>query len=271
MEQYKILFVDDEEQIRRLLSTFLTRRGYEVTTAVDGMEALQLLKDYTPDMVITDVNMPNTDGVELTRRLRADERFANLPIVMLSAKVQTDEILAGYAEGADEYVPKPVEMRVLAAKVESLLRRVAQPAPAPAAPEPTPIAPPEPPARQVIVFMHGKGGVGTSTLAVNVGVALAAEAKRRVTLLDLDLPFGDAAAMLGLTHERTLADLAGDASAQPPVEALHELALEHPSGLRILTGCDGPDRAGSVGGLLVRWAIERTLDVSEVVLIDTST
>jgi pilus assembly protein CpaE len=270
MDKQKILFVDDEEQIRRLLSTFLSRRGYEVTTAVDGLEALQLLKTETPDMVITDVNMPNIDGVELTRRLRADPQHSNLPIIMLSAKVQTDEILAGYAEGADEYVPKPVEMRVLAAKVESLLRRVAQPTPAPVAPEPTPIVP-EPPARQVIVFMHGKGGVGASTLAVNVGVALSTEAGRRVTLLDLDLPFGNAATMLGLSPERTLADLAADSTSQLPVQDLHDLALNHASGLRVMAGCDGPDRASNVGGLLVRWAIERTLDVSDVVLIDTST
>src|SRR5687767_9519233 len=128
MDQNKILFVDDEEQIRRLLSSFLTRRGYQVQTAVDGQEALDLLESYTPDLVITDVNMPNIDGVELTRRLRGHQRLGTIPIIMLSAKVQTDELLAGYAEGDDEYVPKPIEMRILAAKVESLLRRV-QPAP----------------------------------------------------------------------------------------------------------------------------------------------
>src|SRR5215216_2509091 len=176
MDQHKILFVDDEEQIRRLLSSFLTRRGYQVKTAVDGQEALDMLESETPDLVITDVNMPNVDGVELTRRLRAHPRLGNLPIIMLSAKVQTDEILAGYAEGADEYVPKPVEMRVLAAKVESLLRRMVQPATAPAPvaieADTAPPSPSPPPPKQVVVFLHGKGGVGTTTLAVNVAVAL---------------------------------------------------------------------------------------------------
>src|SRR6185503_14472669 len=113
MDQQKILFVDDEEQIRRLLSSFLTRRGYLVQTAVDGQEALKFLETEQPDLVITDVNMPNVDGVELTRRLRANPRHQTMPIIMLSAKVQTDEILAGYAEGADEYVSKPIEMRIL--------------------------------------------------------------------------------------------------------------------------------------------------------------
>src|SRR5687768_12346401 len=197
MDQHKILFVDDEEQIRRLLSSFLTRRGYEVKTAVDGQEALNLLESYTPDLVITDVNMPHIDGVELTRRLRVHPRLNSMPIIMLSAKVQTDEILAGYAEGADEYVPKPIEMRILAAKVESLLRRV-QPAVVQTVLQEVPAAPVEPPAKQVVVFMHGKGGVGTTTLAVNAAVALATGAGKKVTLFDLDLAYGNAARMLAL-------------------------------------------------------------------------
>jgi pilus assembly protein CpaE len=206
--------------------------------------------------------------VELTRRLRANQRLANLPIIMLSAKVQTDEILAGYAEGADEYVPKPIEMRVLAAKVESLLRRAVQPATATSAPVALPE--PEPPAKQVIVFLHGKGGVGTTTLAVNVGVALATTAHRQVSLLDLGLPYGDVPSMLGLPVDRTLADLGG-AMGGASSEALAELVLHHRSGVRVITACDRPDRVGDISGLLVRWAIERMLETSDVVLIDTAT
>ncbi|MCC6174333.1 MAG: response regulator [Chloroflexi bacterium] len=266
MDQHTILFVDDEEQIRRLLSSFLTRRGYAVTTAVDGQEALNLLESERPDLVITDVNMPNVDGVELTRRLRAHPQFGSLPIIMLSAKVQTDEILAGYAEGADEYVPKPIEMRILAAKVESLLRRATQP-PAPSAA----LAPePEPPRKHVIAFVHGKGGVGATTLAVNAGVALAAHGGRRVTLLDLDLAYGDAATMLGLPVEHTLADLAEERGSAVSLEALHALAVSHESGLDVLVGSDRPERAGEVGGTLVRLAIEDALDRSDVVLVDTA-
>jgi len=264
MTQSKILFVDDEEQIRRLLTSFLGRRGYAVTTAVDGQDALNILETETPDMVITDVNMPNIDGVELTRRLRADPRHANLPIIMLSAKVQTDEILAGYAEGADEYVPKPIEMRILAAKVESLLRRVTQPVvqivsgPAP-----------EPPVKQVIVFMHGKGGVGTTTLATHAAVALSMASGRKVTLLDLNLAYGNAARMLGLQPTRTLADLAADDRVSR--EALNELTLTHRSGVKVIAGCDQPEHASAVGGLLVRWTIEKQLEESDIVLVDTAT
>jgi pilus assembly protein CpaE len=264
MDQHKILFVDDEEQIRRLLSSFLTRRGYLVKTAVDGQEALNMLEAETPDLVITDVNMPNVDGVELTRRLRAHPRFGTMPIIMLSAKVQTDEILAGYAEGADEYVPKPIEMRILAAKVESLLRRVTQPAAQVVA-----TVAPEPPAKQVIVFMHGKGGVGTTTLATHAAVALAMSSGRKVTLLDLDLAYGNAARMLGLQPARTLADMAADDRVS--VDALNDLTLTHPSGVKVIAGCDQPEHASTVGGLLVRWTIEQQLAHSDIVLVDTAT
>lgn len=269
MDQKKILFVDDEEQIRRLLSSFLTRRGYLVKTAVDGQEALDLLEAETPDLVITDVNMPNVDGVELTRRLRAHPRLGQMPIIMLSAKVQTDEILAGYAEGADEYVPKPIEMRILAAKVESLLRRVAQPVlQAATGATGTPLPPP-PPAKQVVVFMHGKGGVGTTTLAVNAAVALATDAGKSVSLLDLDLAYGNAARMLGLEAERTLADLAADD--RVTLSGLRDTTLTHRSGVKVVVGCDQPEHAATVSGLLARWTVEQLLDESDVVLIDTAT
>jgi pilus assembly protein CpaE len=266
MDQQKILFVDDEEQIRRLLSSFLTRRGYLVKTAVDGREALKILESETPDLVITDVNMPNVDGVELTRRLRAHPRLSSMPIIMLSAKVQTDEILAGYAEGADEYVPKPIEMRILAAKVESLLRRVTQPVAQPSVNGTVVLV--EPPAKQVIVFMHGKGGVGTTTLAVNAAVALATGAGKKVTVLDLDLAYGNAARMLALQPVRTLADLAADDRISP--DALDELTLEHRSGVKVVVGCDQPEHSSTVGGLLVRWTIEQQLERSDVVLVDTA-
>ncbi|HEX6060646.1 MAG TPA: response regulator, partial [Candidatus Limnocylindria bacterium] len=105
----RVLFVDDEGQIRKLVETFLTRHGYVVATATDGYEAMKEIKKQRPHIVITDVQMPNMNGLELTRRLRSEAATARMPIIMLSAKKQADDILAGYAQGADEYVAKPVE------------------------------------------------------------------------------------------------------------------------------------------------------------------
>ncbi len=86
-----ILFVDDEEQIRKLLSTYLTRQGYDVAIATDGYEALKAIRARAPALIITDVSMPNMNGFELTRRLRADHKTARIPVVMLSARKEADD------------------------------------------------------------------------------------------------------------------------------------------------------------------------------------
>ena len=146
----RILFVDDEEQIRKLLSTWLARHGYDVGVANDGWEALKAIRARAPDLVITDVNMPNMNGLELTRRMRADHRTARIPVIMLSARKQADDVLSGYAEGADEYVPKPVEMAVLEAKIEVLIKRFRTTTGQAVAKR----------GGNVVIFLHGKGGVG---------------------------------------------------------------------------------------------------------------
>jgi pilus assembly protein CpaE len=254
----RILFVDDEEQIRKLLSTWLARHGYEVTVANDGWEALKAVRTKPPDLVITDVNMPNMNGLELTRRLRADHRTARIPVIMLSARKQADDVLSGYAEGADEYIPKPVEMAVLAAKVEVLIRRFAATRGEAGAKR----------GGNVVLFIHGKGGVGCTTLAVNAAVALAATTIYRVTLLDLNLEFGNAPMLMNLTYTHTLADLAENAH-EDLDEATFQTYLEQDrSGVRVLAGCDVPERAELVTVPAVQQAIDHLQKQSDYVLVD---
>ena len=254
----RILFVDDEEQIRKLLSTWLTRHGYEVTVANDGWEALKAIRTKAPDLVITDVNMPNMNGLELTRRLRADHRTARIPVIMLSARKQADDVLTGYAEGADEYIPKPVEMAVLAAKVEVLIRRFATTRGATAAKR----------GGNVVLFVHGKGGVGCTTLAVNAAVALAATTIYRVTLLDLNLEFGNAPMLMNLTSGRTLADLAENAHEQLDDATFATYLEQDRSGVRVLAGSDVPERAELVTVPAVQQAIDHLQKQSDYVVID---
>lgn len=258
----RVLFVDDEGQIRKLVQTFLQKHGYVVTTANDGYEALRAVKAARPHIVITDVAMPNLNGLELTRRLRAEAATARLPVIMLSAKKQADDILAGYAQGADEYVAKPVELAVLAAKVDLLLRRVR-------AAEGDSGAAPVTKGR-VCVLLHGKGGVGATTMAVNGALALASTMIYRVTVLDLSLEFANAAMLMDLKPPRTLADLS-DVRIEDMSDDLFELFVaRHASGVRLVTGSERPELAELVTVPAVHHALDRLKATSDYVLVDTA-
>jgi two-component system KDP operon response regulator KdpE len=119
-ENRKILVVDDETQITRVLRTSLSSHAYDVRVANDGETALEIMKDWTPDLVITDLSMPNMDGLELTRRLRAT---TSVPIVILSVRGEERTKVQALDAGADDYVTKPFGMEELLARVRASLRR----------------------------------------------------------------------------------------------------------------------------------------------------
>jgi two-component system, OmpR family, KDP operon response regulator KdpE len=119
-----ILVVDDEPQITRVLKTTLSSQGYGVRTASDGDEALQMLKEWAPDLVITDLRMPNLGGLELCRQIRAKSR---IPIIVLSVKGEERIKVEALDAGADDYVTKPFGVHELLARVRATLRRAAAP------------------------------------------------------------------------------------------------------------------------------------------------
>jgi two-component system, OmpR family, KDP operon response regulator KdpE len=116
----RILVVDDETQITRVLRTSLSSHAYDVRVANDGETALEMMKDWTPDLVITDLSMPNMDGLELTRRLRATTQ---VPIVILSVRGEERSKVQALDAGADDYVTKPFSVEELLARVRASLRR----------------------------------------------------------------------------------------------------------------------------------------------------
>ena len=252
-----ILLVDDEEQIRKLLEASLQRRGYEVVSATDGIEALRQIRAKLPDLIVTDVNMPNMNGFELTRRLRADHRTARVPIVMLSARKAADDILTGYAEGADEYISKPVEMAVLAAKIEVLIKRMKATAG-------------EVIKRgRVVVFLRGKGGAGATTLAVNSAVSLAETKMYKTAILDLSLEFGNVASHLNLKPQHTLAELAEMQPDQLDDASFATFVAQDRSGVQVCVGSDAPERAELVTVSAVQQSIDRLRRASDYLMVDT--
>jgi two-component system, OmpR family, KDP operon response regulator KdpE len=119
-ERKHILVVDDESQITRVLRTSLSSHGYDIRVANDGETALEIMKDWSPDLVITDLAMPNMDGLELCRRLRAKTQ---IPIIVLSVRGEERTKVQALDAGADDYVTKPFGMEELLARVRANLRR----------------------------------------------------------------------------------------------------------------------------------------------------
>lgn len=123
MTQQTVLVVDDDRQIVRLVRQYLEQAGYAVLTAYNGAEALAQLYGERPDLLLLDLGLPDRDGWELTRVIRADERVATIPIIMLTARVDDTDRIVGLELGADDYVPKPFNAREVVARVRALLRR----------------------------------------------------------------------------------------------------------------------------------------------------
>ena len=119
-DKQRILLVDDERQITRVLSRGLTAKGYDVHVAADGEAALQTFSDWHPDLIITDLSMPNMNGLELCRRLRA---FSEVPIIVLSVKGEERAKVEALDAGADDYVTKPFGIDELLARIRAMLRR----------------------------------------------------------------------------------------------------------------------------------------------------
>ena len=123
-----VLVVDDDELLRALVGTTLEREGYRVSYAVNGEHALSLIRAEAPALVVSDVNMPGTDGFAMLERLRSEPSTAWLPVLMLTTRRETDDVVQGLALGADDYLPKPFSPPELVARVRSKLDRPPVPA-----------------------------------------------------------------------------------------------------------------------------------------------
>ena len=116
----RVLVVEDDESIADVLRRTLRQEGHEVRSAGDGVEALRLAEEFVPDLVVLDLGLPKLDGVEVCRRLRAE---SDVPILILTARTETDDRVEGLDSGADDYLMKPFERKELLARLRALLRR----------------------------------------------------------------------------------------------------------------------------------------------------
>lgn len=194
MSGQRILIVDDDPWILRMVSTLLEKKGFVIGTAGDGEEALRRAEQMKPDLIITDVMMPRLDGWGLVRTLRSRSDMAFIPVIFLTALGGDEDRIKGFRLGADDYLPKPFRFEELDLRVAKALRSAPQrpslevtPPPIPATPPPIPAAatpPPIPPVEKTKpVGIHGNlEQLGLSSLLVMV------EMERKSGILRIERP-----------------------------------------------------------------------------------
>ena len=231
----KILAVDDNLINLKVVNATLTHAGYAVDTASSGADALEKMNQSSYDLVILDITMPEMDGYEVCRRMRANPATVSTPVMMLTAHDSLEEKLKGFEAGADEYLTKPFQPAELTARVKVLIRR------APAeAPRPVTLR-----GRLIGVFSL-RGGIGVSTVAVNLAAGLAQLWPTPVGLVDLAFTSGQAALMLNLPLRNTWSDLAKIAPDELDEDLIRRVLLEHKSGLKVLSAPRSPIEAESI-------------------------
>jgi len=119
----RILIIDDDREIVRLVKAYLEKAGHVVLTAYDGETALHILRREHPDLLVLDLMLPDRDGWDITRIIRGDQHLAEIPIIMLTARVEDSDKVIGLEIGADDYITKPFNPREVVARVRALLRR----------------------------------------------------------------------------------------------------------------------------------------------------
>lgn len=231
----KILVVDDDVDSLKLIGLMLQRQGYEVVAANAGQPALQKAYHEKPDLIILDVMMPDMDGYEVCRRLRAEPITSEIPIIMFTAKTLVDDKIIGFEAGADDYLTKPTHPAELSARVKTVLSRSQQQRGS-VKQETGTIG------GLSIGFLGVKGGVGTTTLAANVGAILAQ--KDTTILADLRPGQGTLGLSLGFTRAQGLANVLSNRPAGEITSRLiDDNTVTHNSGLKLLLSSTRPQES----------------------------
>lgn len=250
MTKQKVLVVDDDPGVLRLVKLILTRAGYQVITATMGEESVQKVRTEKPDLVLMDVMMPDMDGFETTKRIRRLREGRQIPVIFLSALDQTEAKVKGLRMGGNDYITKPVKGSELMARIEAHLRSEA------------------PAQGQLITVFGSKAGVGTTTLAVNLALALRNVSRKNVLLVDWQRPLGDVALFLGLPKKRTLEFLLPRAN-NLDRQRLKIALEEYLPGMWVLPGATDLASAGRMNREVLSNVLEMALIQADYVLVDS--
>ena len=254
----KILVVDDDPNVQRLLQYTLKQEGYEVFSAVDGAEGFRLWASELPDLILLDVMLPKLDGYQVAQKIRAEEgEGSHIPIIMLTAEREVEQKVRGLRAGADDYLIKPFHPAELLARIKSLLARFA----------PKELMLARPPLGRVLAFYGAKGGVGTTTIAINAAIALHRELGRKVCLVDGNLQFGDHRVFLDLGLDRkSIVDVVTAPSMDQ--DLIKQVLVKHDSGIDLLLAPPTPETAELVTTDHLPVILDHLRDLYDYILVD---
>jgi DNA-binding response OmpR family regulator len=230
----KILIVDDDLDTLRLVGLMLQRQGYQIAAASNGSQSISMAQADKPDLILLDVMMPDMDGYEVTRQLRANQITNTIPIIMFTAKTQVDDKVEGFEAGVDDYLTKPTQPRELFAHVKAVLARGKKPA-SPSAP-----ATPTRSRGYVTGVMAVKGGLGVSTLALNLGISLRARTRKDVIIAEFRPGEGSMALDLGYLNPEGMNRLLQNQPEEITQSAIESELLTHKSDVRLLLASFNP-------------------------------
>lgn len=233
----KILIIDDDLDTLRLVGMMLQKQGYQIIAASNGQQGLDLALAEIPSLILLDVMMPQMDGYEVARHLRANPKTVDIPILMFTAKSQLDDKVTGFDAGADDYLTKPTHPAELQAHVKALLLRASK----------SKVNPPTSPASDergyVIGVLGARGGLGATTIAVNIAASLERATQSAVMLAEFRPGQGTLADDLNLPKTKGLTELLGMPIKEITRDIIKEKANKHPSGLKILCASALPREA----------------------------
>jgi len=229
----KVLIIDDDVDTLKLVGLMLQKEGYQIVAANSGVQGLEQTKTENPDLILLDIMMPEMDGYEVSKRLRANPLTADVPILMFTAKTQLDDKVTGFEAGADDYLTKPTHPAELSAHVKALLSRSTR---GKGATSPLPTE-----KRAMTIGVLGpRGGLGVSTVAVNLGDALRLATKTEVIVAELRPGMGTLGPDMGEPAPKALTELLSANLAEMTRQKVKEGLFVHKTGLRLLFGSVQP-------------------------------
>jgi len=256
----RILVIDDEPINHQLVAHALISLQCEMHFAENGKNGISQARSLKPDVIITDVMMPDINGYEVTRILRREPQFAATPILVLTAQSGLQDKLKSFEVGADDHLTKPFEAAELVVRVGALLRRAE-------AVKLSRMEAVHESARMIVVHSL-RGGIGSSSLAVNLGVGLSVLWRKPALLLDLTMTAGQVALMLNMTLRRTWADLAHYNAGDLDVDALGSIIGTHESGVHFIAAPTFPSEAEALRNETLGAALRLAKSQYEYVVAD---